>query len=1068
MTHQVDGGDIFKQVTISISKKETAFTLNGKCYETIIHSFAELIHDLASNQVTLVQQDLAKRSYFSRSQKPSPGCVLSWNRCAHELDTFVRALDFGSHENLIGFPKLVLGSEFIIVSKIEVLDTPSTSPPGTITAIESNCLQVSTTSYDILLHQVLSIEGQPLSIPEFVTRFKLQVGERFKDIELDLGKRIKTLEVSLVKHEKFWVEKLATLQPITLPYAERKISSQLSEGEVRSKEWLIPNEVITFLESYPPVGTLGNFLIAAFAAYLARISQTDCFDLGLRQSELENQLTGLEGLFASAVPCRIEINQEQCFAEVVQAVNEQVELIKQHKTYSRDVVLRYPKIQLLEAGCDWRLPIIVEQVASLDDYKQKSEQNALTLVIPENGKKCYWVYDATTYTDDSIDRIVEQFTIFVQSIVAAPSQDICDLQLLSDAERHKLLVEWNASQTEYPVDQCIHQLFEQQVDRTPDAIAVMFKDQKLTYRELNTKANQLAHNLQQLGVKPEVLVGICVERSLEMIVGLLGILKAGGAYVPLDPVYPMERLAYMVSDAQVQVLLTQEKLLPLLSQQIAHIICLDTSCGDSNESKENLPHSIQPDHLAYTIYTSGSTGKPKGVLISHRSLVNFTQAAISEYGISQSENPTGTLCDRILQFASISFDAAVEEIYPCLTTGGTLVLRTDEMLSSLSTFLKACQDWKLTVLELPTAYWQQLVSELATTDIVLPESLRLVIIGGEQVLPESVRMWQQQVGDCPQLLNTYGPTEGTVVATAYKVKASTPIKKEVPIGRALANVQTYILDRNLQPVPIGIPGELHIGGLGLARGYLNRPDLTQEKFIANPFSNDPNARLYKTGDRVRYLPDGNIEFIGRLDNQVKIRGFRIELGEIEAVLSQHPQVKEAVVIAREDQPGNKRLVAYFVSNSQQVITDELRSFLKTKLPEYMVPSAFVKLDKLPLTPNGKVDRRALPVPEIEDTLSNNFVAPSTPSEEQLAAIWSSVLDIERVGIHDNFFELGGHSLLATQVISRIRQAFEVELQLRALFEAPTVDELAKRIETMNWLKQDSLNTLNKGLEEVEL
>ncbi|MFB2937533.1 amino acid adenylation domain-containing protein [Aerosakkonemataceae cyanobacterium BLCC-F154] len=1069
MTHQVDLGDILKQVTISISKKETAFTLNGKCYETIIHSFSELIYDLATNQVTLVQQDLAKRSYFLRSEKPSPGCILSWNRQADEIDTFIRALEFGSYENLIGLPKLVLGSEFFVVSKIEVLDTPSTLPPGTITAIESNCLQVSTASYDILLHQVLTIDGQLLSMPEFATRFKLQVGEQFKEIELDRSKRIKTLEVSLVKHENFWVERLATLQLITLPSTEQKISSQLSKGEVKSKEWLIPNQVITFLESYLPAETLGKFVIAAFAAYLARINQTECFDLGLRYSELQSQLIGLEGLFASAVPCRIEINQEQRFAEVVRAVNEQVELIKQQKTYSRDVVLRYPQLQSIEVGFDGKLPIIVEQVACLDDYKQKSPENSLILVISENEKKCYWVYDTASYADDSIDRILEQFTIFVQSIITAPNQDICNLQLLSDAERHQLLVEWNASQTDYLFDRCIHQLFEQQVDKTPDAIAVMFQDQKLTYRELNTKANQLAHKLQQLGVKPEVLVGICVERSLEMIVGLLGILKAGGAYVPLDPVYPMERLAYMVSDAQVQVLLTQEKLLPLFAQQIVqHIICLDTNWGIFDESEENIPDSIQPDCLAYMIYTSGSTGKPKGVLISHRSLINFTRAAISEYEISQSENPTGTLRDRILQFASISFDAAVEEIYPCLITGGTLVLRTDEMLSSPSTFLKACQDWKVTVLELPTAYWQQLVSELATTNLVLPKTLRLVIIGGERVLPESVRIWQQQVGDYPQLLNTYGPTEATVVATAYKVKASTPIQKEVPIGRALANVQTYILDRNLQPVPIGIPGELYLGGLGLARGYLNRPELTKEKFIANPFSNDPKARLYKTGDRVRYLPDGNIEFIGRIDNQVKIRGFRIELGEIEAVLIQHPTVKEAVVIAREDQPGNKRLVAYFISNSKESITNELRSFLKTKLPEYMVPSIFVRLDVLPLTLNGKVDRRALPIPEIEDTFSTNFVSPRNSTEEQLASIWSSVLGIERVGIHHNFFELGGHSLLATQVISRIGQAFQMELPLRALFEAPTVAQLGDRIDTILWTQstQAPLNVTN--LEEGEL
>ena len=1061
MTNLVDGGDILKQISINIAKNETAFTLNGKCYESTIQSFTQLIDELASNQIIVTKQNLDERSYFSISQKPQVGCVLSWNNSAHEIDSLIRALDFGVYPNWLGLPKLVIVNEFIIIAQIEILEDLSKSSPGTIILIESDYLVIATKTHNILLKKVLTIEGKELSIPEFVTRFELHIGYQFKDIELNLAKRLKNLEILLFKHEKFWVERLATLKPITIPYANLGVSSQLPACEVKSKDWLIPDQVITALESRRGVWTLGNFLVAAFAAYLARISETYCFDLGFKQTQLQHQLAGLESFFASDVPCRINIGYEQSFEDVFEAVNQQVKWVKQHKTYARDIVLRYPELESLrKQDFEHHFSVIVEQVKRLDDY-QTRPTNGLTLIIPAEGKKCCWIYNPELFNSGDIARMLEQFTTFVRSIVADTKVCLASLQLLSDDERHKVLVEWNDTQTSSPQKLCVHQLFEVQVEQTPDAIAVEFGEQKFSYKELNERANQLADYLRKLGVKPEVLVGICVERSIEMFIGILGILKAGGAYVPLDPTYPRERLDYMVLDAQVSILLTQEKFKSQFSTKDIHQVCLDRDWSAiAQECRENPVSKVTPDNLAYVIYTSGSTGKPKGVMIEHQALVNFTQAAISEYGISES--------DRVLQFASISFDTAAEEIYPCLTSGGTLVLRTDEMLTSVATFLKACQEWKLTVLDLPTAYWQQIVSELATTDVMLPESLRLMIIGGERALPESVKLWQKCVGNYPQLVNTYGPTEGTIVATTYKVTASTQLKKEVPIGRAIANCQTYILDKNLQPVPIGIPGELYIGGTGLARGYLNRPELTQETFIANPFSKDLNSRLYKTGDRVRYLSDGNIEFIGRIDNQVKIRGFRIELGEIEAVLSQHLQVSAVVVIAREDQPDNKRLVAYFVSNSEQSITDELRSFLKIKLPDYMLPSAFVQLDKFPLTPNGKVDCRALAQLEIEDNLSNNFVPPRNSTEAQLAAIWSSVLGIKHVGIDHNFFELGGHSLLATKVLSMIQKTFEVELPLRYFFEASTIAELAQHIETIYWVKHNSPSTLTEGLEEIEL
>jgi amino acid adenylation domain-containing protein len=549
-----------------------------------------------------------------------------------------------------------------------------------------------------------------------------------------------------------------------------------------------------------------------------------------------------------------------------------------------------------------------------------------------------------------------------------------------------------------------------------------------------------------------------------MVVGLLGILKAGGAYVPLDPAYPSERLAFMLEDSAVPVLLTQQRLVDRLPQHEAQIVCLDTQWeAIAQYSSQNIAGGVNAENLAYVIYTSGSTGKPKGVIIQHRSLVNYTTAVCIEYEIEK--------CDRFLQFSSISFDVSAEEIYTSLIKGATLVLRTDSMLDSIGVFLQKCRDWEITVLALPTAYWHELTAFLNKETFALSPSLRLVIIGGEKALPERLKTWIEYVGQRVRLVNNYGPTEATVGATIYDCSALDSASTQVPIGRPIRNVQTYILDRYQQPVPIGVPGELHIGGDGLARGYLNRPDLTQEKFISNPFSNEPGLSLYKTGDQVRYLPDGNIEYLGRIDNQVKIRGFRIELGEIEAMLAQHPDVREAVVVVREDVPGHKSLVSYLVLHQNPAPTvNQLRDFLKQKLPNYMVPSTFVMLEALPLTPNGKVDHKSLPAPDLNSLLQkSDFVAPGTPTEELVASIWAKVLGVEQVGINDNFFELGGHSLLATQLLSQVSDTCGVELPLSKLFEAPTVASISNYIEAISWANQSlktSNNTVNNR-EEVE-
>jgi amino acid adenylation domain-containing protein len=584
---------------------------------------------------------------------------------------------------------------------------------------------------------------------------------------------------------------------------------------------------------------------------------------------------------------------------------------------------------------------------------------------------------------------------------------------LSAAEQHKLLIDWNNTQTDYPKDKCIHQLFEAQVERTPNAIAVVFEDQQLTYHELNGRANQLAHHLQSLDVEPEVLVGICVERSLEMVVGLLAILKAGGAYVPLSPTYPKERLAFMLADAEVPILLTQEKLVENLPEHQAQIVCLETST--ENFSKENPICQVTPSNLAYVIYTSGSTGKPKGVMIEHKNLVNLSTWHIKVFSVQ----PT----DKASLLANTAFDASVWELWPYLIAGACVIPAYLNVLIE-----KDIWHWldenQISISFLPTPIIERYSIPNAT-------DLRLLLTGGDTLhqCPSTL--------PCP-LVNNYGPTENTVVTTSTWVKPNVSPN----IGKPIHNVQVYIMDAEHQLLPIGTPGELCIAGIGLARGYLNRPELTAEKFIEVELFGK-TERIYKTGDLAKWLPNGCLEFLGRTDNQVKIRGFRIELGEIEAVLAQHPFVTENAVIVHSKM--DKRLVAYLVPSQGQVIEKTaLRTFLIERLPDYMIPSAFVTLDSLPLTPNGKIDRRTLSQWSIKAEISEKpFVAPRTPNEELLAHLWCKLLSVKQVGVHDDFFELGGHSLLATQILSRLRERFGVEISLAELFETPTIAGLAQ-------------------------
>jgi surfactin family lipopeptide synthetase A len=582
----------------------------------------------------------------------------------------------------------------------------------------------------------------------------------------------------------------------------------------------------------------------------------------------------------------------------------------------------------------------------------------------------------------------------------------------------------NSKPSDYPRDRCVHQLFESQVELTPNATAVVFENESLTYSELNRRANQLAHYLMELGVGRDVLVGILVERSLEMVVGLLGILKAGGAYVPLDPAYPRDRVAFMVEDSEVPVLLTQRHLLGSVPESHAKVVVLDSDWREiAKEETGNLVGRVDATNLAYVIYTSGSTGKPKGVQIPHRAVVNFLT--------SMSQEPGMTAEDRLLAVTTLSFDIAGLEIYLPLSVGAAFEIVSREVSSDGNRLLAKLGKSNPTVMQATPATWRMLLEAGWEGDSRLK-----VLCGGEAISRKLADQLLQRVGS---LWNMYGPTETTIWSTTAKVVRG---EDAVSIGQPIANTQLFILDEELQPVSIGVAGELHIGGDGLARGYLHRPELTAEKFIPDPFSADPKARLYKTGDLVRYSPSGDIEFLGRIDHQIKIRGFRIEMGEIETLLRKHPGVNETVVVAREEATGDKRLVAYLVPSQESAPSaGELRSFLKKRLPEYMLPSAFVMLRDMPLTPNGKVNRRALPPPS-GLTAGEELVKPKDATEARLVNIWENVLGMRPIGITQDFFDLGGHSLLAVRLMTRIEESFGTKLALATLLQARTVEQLA--------------------------
>jgi len=818
--------------------------------------------------------------------------------------------------------------------------------------------------------------------------------------------------------------------------------------------------------------TLFMTLLAAFQVLLSRYSrQTDIVVGSPIANRNQAEIEPLIGFFVNTVVLRADLSGNPSFEELLAQVKRTTLEAYSHQDLPFERLVEelqperrldhHPLVQVLftfQNASHADLELFGLKVETLELEIETTREFDLELYLSDSpqGLSGFCVYSRDLFNPQTIQRLLGHFRRVLEAAIADRNQPIGALPLLTAAEQHQIVVQWNQTQQEYPQDLCIHHLFEQQVECNPDAIAVIFEEKQLAYQELNQRADHLACYLQSLGVGPDVLVGICIDRSLDIAIAVLAILKAGGAYVPLDPAYPQDRLTYMIENAGIQLLLTQSQwqsiLPPSLPPSLPQILCLDqlppVLTPPSNPHPTSSPEST---NLAYVIYTSGSTGQPKGVAMPHQPLVNLIQ-----WQADRSQAGAGT---KTVQFAPISFDVSFQELFATWCTGGTVVLISEEIRRDPVALLQLLDRQQIARLFLPFIALQQL-AEVSVQIQSFPTTLQEVITAGEQLQTSSaITEFFQQLPHC-RLFNQYGPSESHVV-TAYALPTSVsdwPVLP--PIGQPIANASIYILDDQLQPVPIGVPGQLYIGGVSLAQGYLHRPELTAERFISNPFlgsqskiQNPKSTILYQTGDLARFLPDGNIEFLGRIDHQVKLRGFRIELGEIESTLGQHPTIAQSIATVQKNAAGDKSLVAYLVPHKTGTdrlphrLMAEVRQFLQSKLPGYMVPQHFVVLDRLPLTPSGKVNRRALPTPEIADWQhSTTFVAPTTPTQELLATIWTRVLGIQPIGLYDRFFDLGGHSLLATQVISRIRHSFEIELPLKVLFEQPMLADLAQAVD----------------------
>ena len=1031
MNDEVDGGAILIQRTIEVDDDETAASLNLKCYDHAAESFRKLVESLQSGLLVPIKQEGKSRSYFPRWKRPEDGGIIDWDKPAAEIAALIRGLDFGTQPNPLGTAKLLIGGELLFVPPVKFSQSSSRYPAGVVTTVEPDLFRVAAADGEIEVRNLSTLSGQPVAISELEKRHGLRRGLMLPRLSEEESELLNRSYNSACRHESYWVKRLYNLEPATpaLPETNLRCGDAARWGE----------QILQVPASVRQINARfgwddRTFIVSALVALIGHLNGKDEFDIALLREDVRHGNQVFDRIFSKQVPLHVKIDYNNGFELLYNSVQQELADQQSRPVFLRDIGLRYPRLKGSPTDfADLDLPIAVRMPAG-DSPRDFEPRNSLTAVVGEGAASCRLIFDSNTITSADIERFSHWFTVLMEQIASDGNAPLRSLNCLSEAEYREIVYKWDTNVLPYPKDKCIHQLFEAQAARTPGNTALIVGDRRISYEELNQRSNRLAHHLTSLGIGTESLVGVCLERSEDLIVALLAVLKSGGAYVPLDPSYPQQRITQIVTDSRAEVVITREDLSSRLSPYDGKTVFVDSDAENIGHFPDYNPVSLGTSRsLAYVIYTSGSTGIPKGVAIEHRSANALIHWALSEFTAEQLRG--------VLASTSVCFDLSVFEMFVTLSSGGTVILSNNV----------------LELPDLPAANEVTLINTVPSAAAELlrmkgvPASVKTFNLAGEPLSTALVRRIYEETS-VQKVIDLYGPSEDTTYST-FAVRDT----KTATIGRPIANTRAYILDRFMNPVPAGIAGELYLAGDGLARGYLNRPETTAERFVPDPFSNRSDDRLYRTGDLARYLPNGQIEYLGRIDNQVKIRGFRIELGEIEYNLSAIPEISESIVVARTDESGDKRLIAYFVAKTGSEIDEgELRASLREKLPDYMVPSAFVELSEMPLMPNGKIDRKALPEPAVSlDPSKRDFVEHRDPTELKLVTIWESILGIGPIGVRDNFFDLGGHSLQAVRMFAEVEAEFSKNVPLATLFEASTIEKLADILRQDGWTAPES-------------
>ncbi len=1043
MDDKVDAGAILEQPSFAIEPDDTALSLNIKCFEHAISSFNSLIKKLSEKSVILRSQDLSSRTYFGLKDKPNNLGVINWEYSAQEIDKTYRALTLGNYTNQLATPKVVIGDELFIVKSLKKLNSRSLEKPGTIVSITNECIQVATGTNDVAIYQLESLDGTDQIRDVIEKKPECLTDSLLKCIKVDNTWSLKSDR--FYKQEAFWVKEFLKSIPDNtfLPHSPKTNVLKCHSKNIIPIPQSLMKKISAFSDGKKSSQTI---LLAVALIYLFRLNNYRNLSVAYSDELLKKESKQTYQFLSDTVPFTTCFDSSMTFRQAIEVVSEKRIQLGNNKTFAKDIFVRYPELSPFVHPMALGVEFVDESNLFMNQF-----DGAFAISFLED---CSGFYINHNVQDTSIIRshsflehISEHFLTLLDDSLRNVDKNIFELSILSHEEKNDLLIHRNMTESTFNKEMSLHQYFEDQVIKTPDVIAAVFEGKSISYFELNNKANILAHFLKKEGVIPNQQVGICINRSLEMLICILGVLKAGAAYLPLDPNYPEERISYMLQNSESPWLLMDKGTIKNRPEGYAHSIFEISSILENNNSRENIPSINKPSDLAYVIYTSGSTGKPKGVAISHEAICNHMLWMKGNYQFCGE--------DVFLQKTPFSFDASVWEFFMPLFVGAKLIIAPDYAYASSDQLTHLVQEYNVSVLQLVPTMLKKLVT---TENFASCNSLKYVFCGGEALTPETISVFFGNNHSNAKLYNLYGPTESTIDAVTYTCKAEDGESDINFIGHPIANTKVYVLDECLQPVPEGITGELYLSGVGLARGYINNTEDTAKKFIANPFNSEGKSRLYKTGDLVKWNSNGALEYHGRCDHQVKIRGYRVELTEIEFFLDKVLHVSQSVVIPELDHKGQLSLSAYLeLNNPSEIFVSDIRKQLNKVLPDYMIPGRFFLVDKFLTTPGGKIDRKNIPVALREIHLKKKQSVPQNKTEHVLQKIWSTVLKMDDVGVDDNFFDLGGDSLSAMEIVSLIQEGLSNKVAIKTLFECPNIKMLAKEI-----MKHESTTEILNG------